>query len=148
MTIPGRENARQTGRSGRASNAVKIAHFNASLAQAIQGETRWLPGVKSCAGQLLLALIDCAHWAEVVGGKAPEGMTPRGFDALAHSMRQAAYVHRLRQGGWQIDTELCDASNKFENVQHASYSLTLDMDVEGSELAAWMKLAREVRGVA
>ncbi|MDD3354375.1 hypothetical protein [Zoogloea sp.] len=142
------EDARQTGRSGRAPNVVKSAHFETSLARARSSGARWLPPVKSCAGQLLLELIEAAVWAEAIGAPLQAGITPRDFDRLARSMREAAYVHRLRQGGWPVVTSLQDATNRFESVRYAAYSLALDGDTERPELAAWLSEARKVRGAA
>ncbi len=130
----------------RAPNAVKSAHFESSLAQAERTGGRWLPGVKSCAGQLLRELIDSAAWGAAVGLPLQPGITPRDFDRLAWSMREAVYVHRLRQGGWPIVTTLRDAHNRFESVRHAAYSLVLDVDTSAPELAAWLVAARTARG--
>lgn len=140
--------AREAGGPVRALDAVKNGHFETSLAQAKLTGARWLPSVKSCAGQLLLELIEAAAWAEAVGTPLQAGITPRDFDRLARSMREAAYVHRLRQGGWPVVTSLQDAANRFESVQHAAYSLTLDVDTECLEVAAWLAAARKVQGVA
>lgn len=148
MTPREREDARPDLPVCRAPNAVISAHFDNSLAHAQVSGARWLPDVKSCAGQLLLELLDAAAWAEAIGEPLQSGITPRDFDRLASSMREAAYVHRLRKGGWQIVTKLQDARNRFESVRHAAYSLDLDVDTRRPELAAWLQAARKVRGVA
>lgn len=143
-----REDARPDLPVCRAPNVVKSAHFETSLARARASGARWLPPAKSCAGQLLLELIEAAVWAEAVGTPLQAGITPRDFDRLARSMREAAYVHRLRQGGWPVVTSLQDATNRFESVRYAAYSLALDGDTERPELAAWLSEARKVRGAA
>jgi len=148
MTPREREDARPDLPICRAPNAVKSAHFETSLAQARMAGARWLPSVKSCAGQLLSKLIEAAVWADAIGGAWQTGITPRDFDRLARSMREAAYVHRLRQGGWPIVTTLQEAENRFESVRHAAYSLELDVDTACPELAAWLEAAQKVRGAA
>ncbi|MDO9600590.1 MAG: hypothetical protein Q7J47_22955 [Azoarcus sp.] len=142
-------NARPLERADRAQSsevstihATKIAQFpcvfDGSLARSQENGTRWLPNPNSCAGQLLLALIE----NEVSGGE--HGITPKMFHREVWSQRLAAYVLRLRQGGWTISTALCAASNRFEKVQHAAYRLELDVDLEQLELAQWVIVAREV----
>lgn len=140
---PTEENARPTGGSDRALAAeVSATHWEPSLARSQQNGTRWLPNPGSCAGQLLLELIERAANGD------DRGVTPRDFYRSAWSQRVAAYVLRLRQGGWTIETELRPAANRFERVKHAAYFLVLDLPdemLEGEELRQWLILAREVR---
>jgi hypothetical protein len=118
-------------------HASKITHFSgdfdSSRARSKENGARWLPNPHSCAEQLLRALAE-----------APDGVTPRSFYKQAWSQRLAVYVCRLRSGGWTIDTELCNASNRFEKVQHARYRLVSDTALEAHELCEWLQLAREV----
>lgn len=139
---PTKESARPTGRSDRATAEVSATHWEPSLARSQQNGTRWLPNPGSCAGQLLLELIERAANGD------DSGVTPRDFYRSAWSQRVAAYVCRLRQGGWTIETELREASNRFERVKHAAYFLVLDLPdetLEGEELQQWLQIAREVR---
>ncbi|APR04824.1 hypothetical protein [Thauera chlorobenzoica] len=118
---------------------MRATHYDGSLARSQQNGARWLPNPVSCAGQLLLELIERAAAAD------DRGVTPRDFYRSAWSQREAAYVHRLRRGGWTIETELREASNRFEKVKHAAYFLVLDVDPDGVELQQWIAMAREVR---
>lgn len=138
------ENAQAVGGPSRAQSsemsqihASTIAHFSgafdSSLARSKENGARWLPNPHSCAGQLLRALVE-----------APEGVTPRSFYKQAWSQRLAVYVCRLRSGGWAVATELCNASNRFEKVQHARYRLVPDAALEAHEFCEWLQLAREV----
>ncbi|WP_418648512.1 hypothetical protein ACNQFN_08260 [Thauera butanivorans] len=133
-----KESARPTGRSDRAAAEVSATHWEPSLARSQQNGTRWLPNPGSCAGQLLLELIERAANGD------DRGVTPRDFYRSVWSQREAAYVFRLRQGGWTIETELREASNRFEWVKHAAYFLVLDLP-DDEELQQWLILAREVR---
>lgn len=137
---PANENARPVGRLSRAPKGfVSGAHYEGSLARSRENATRWLPNPESCAGQLLLELIERADAGDYAG------ITPRMFYRAAWSQRMAAYVRRLRDGGWTIETRLCEAANRFERVQHAAYVLHLDVNPAGAELAEWLERAREVR---
>ena len=80
----------------------------------------------TCAGQLLGQLL------------VEAGVTHRGFDGQASSMRAAIYIKRLRDAGWPINTELVAGSNRFERVRYAVYRLdgiTIG-EPEGSFVAA------------
>lgn len=139
---PVNENARPAGKLDRASKGfgfVRGAHYDSSLARSKENATRWLPNPESCAGQLLLELIERADRLDL------DGITPRMFYRSAWSQRMAAYVCRLREGGWTIETSLHEASNRYDRVQHAAYVLILDVDPAGAVLADWMERAREVR---
>lgn len=112
-----RENARQAGGPGRASNAVKSAHSQAqNVAHA--GVFRIatcglpLPSPDGCKGQLLAALM-----------RNPDGVTHRTFDKRARTMRTAVYVQRLRDDGWEIETTMQAGSNKYDRVRYALYRL-------------------------
>lgn len=132
-----KENARPTATSDRAY--VSAPHYDGRLARSQQNGTRWLPKPGSCAGQLLLELIERAANGD------DRGVTPRDFYRSAWSQRVAAYVCRLRQGGWTIETELKPAANRFEQVKHAAYFLVLDLPDEDEELQQWLAMARGVR---
>lgn len=60
-------------------------------------------------------------------------MTHRSFDGLAHSMRAAIYVQRLRDDGWPIVTRLVQGKNRFEPVRYAKYSLADGVTIGDAE---------------
>jgi len=103
------ENAQSVGGPIRAQ-AQKVSAIHS---ETVPHTAAW--GVSSdgltCAGQLLGQLLVAA------------GVTHRGFDGRANSMRAAIYVRRLRVAGWPIETELVAGANKFEKVRYAKYSL-------------------------
>lgn len=112
-----RENARQAGGPGRASDTVKSAHSQGSnVAQAglyaIATCGLPLPRPDGCKGQLLAKLI--TH---------PEGVTHRTFDQDARTMRTAVYVKRLRADGWDIETVMLSGQNNYDRVRYALYRL-------------------------
>tara|TARA_R110001583_G_scaffold31978_1_gene108983 strand:+ start:50954 stop:51460 length:507 start_codon:yes stop_codon:yes gene_type:complete len=144
-TVAPKEDAPSTARGTEGSKEVSGAHkiiLSLSAAKAMQSQpdaARWLPNPHSCAGQLLLELIERAASGD------DQGITPRDFLGLAWSQRMAVYIHRLRQGGWEIETELREAANRFERVKHAAYFLVLDVDLEQPEFVEWVAMACEVR---
>lgn len=115
MIAPTNENARALGGADRAlSSKVGRIHAETVPHAAVWGvSSDGLPFPRpwTCAGQLLGQLL------------VEKGVSHRGFDGRANSMRAAIYVRRLRVGGWPITTALVAGSNKFERVRYAVYRL-------------------------
>lgn len=109
------ENARVGGHPIRAQ-AQQVSRIHAetlphAAAWGVSSDGLILPRPWTCAGQLLGQLL------------VEKGVSHRGFDGLANSMRASVYIKRLRDAGWPINTELVAGANRFERVRYAVYRL-------------------------
>ena len=115
MIAPAKDDARTVGGPIRAQ-AQNVSRIHA---ETVPHAATWgassdglpFPRPWTCAGQLLGQLL------------VEKGVTHRGFDGRANSMRAAIYIKRLRDAGWPILTTLVAGSNRFERVRYAVYRL-------------------------